>query len=63
MVLYTIGSSIFAVICVIAGMVVFAYYAQMGCDPLVTGQIPNINQVRLGLWRVLDHQMSKLPQM
>ncbi|CAH1784471.1 unnamed protein product [Owenia fusiformis] len=28
-----------------AGLVIYAYYAKMGCDPLNAGQIDNINQI------------------
>ena len=33
------------IICTGAGMVVYATYAKMGCDPVEAGYVTNVNQV------------------
>jgi len=39
------GILIFMTICVLSGMVIYAYYASIGCDPLASGIIDNPNQL------------------
>jgi len=39
------GILIFMTICVLSGMAIFAYYEQVGCDPLAAGIIDNPNQL------------------
>ena len=50
MVINAFGKFTFALICATAGMVAFAYYVQIGCDPYADGQIPNKNQVSSSLF-------------
>ena len=49
-----IGMVVLLVITGLAGIVIFAYYVQQGCDPLTSRTIGNPNQVRRsGVQRVL----------
>lgn len=41
-----LGVFILVTITCLAGIVVFAYYAEKGCDPLTNGDVSNSNQVR-----------------
>ena len=40
-----VGFTVFHVLSVLIGLVVFAYYINIGCDPLKSGIITNSNQV------------------
>ena len=39
------GLFIMVSLCCMAGMVLFAWYEHIGCDPLKTGYVENSNQV------------------
>ena len=39
------GVIILVIVTSLAGIVMFAYYAQIGCDPLTSGQVSNSNQL------------------
>ena len=41
----TIGFTLMEVLMIVLGFHVFAFYDQLGCDPLRTGQVKGANQV------------------
>ncbi len=51
------GLLIVNVLASLVGLVVYTYYAEIGCDPLKEGYISNANQVR----HVDRHQGSNMP--
>ena len=53
------GLLIMVSLCCMAGMVLFAWYEHIGCDPLKTGMVENSNQVYPGaimrqFWKSFD---------
>ena len=40
------GNVIFMGLSSLCGLVMFAYFAMQGCDPLISGKINDVNQVR-----------------
>ena len=50
-----IGYVILALLCCAAGIVMYGYYLQIGCDPLEAGQLYSPNQVRATFWYMTLH--------
>ena len=40
------GSFLFTIVSSFCGVVAYAYYTNIGCDPMSEGRIKNINQVQ-----------------
>ena len=45
MLLNAVGVMCIGLLCALTGMVLFAFYADQGCDPLADGKVTSPNQV------------------
>ena len=46
-------------ITVLSGMVMYAYFTKLGCDPLRAGEATNPNQVQIGCHLYFPYEISR----